>query len=58
MKKTYVKPELDAVCFTLNDVVAASGGESRSPLDWASDQFEKATDGILLKKRQTASLTS
>ncbi len=47
MKKTYVKPELDAVCFTLNDVVAASGVENQDALDWASDQFEKATDGIL-----------
>ena len=48
MKKAYIKPQIEATSFVLTeDIVAASGGESRSPLDWASDQFEKATDGIL-----------
>ena len=47
MKKTYVKPELDAICFALNeDIVTASNG-SQSLLDPASRMFEKITDGIL-----------
>ena len=48
MKKAYEKPELDLTCFALNeDIVAASGGPSQSPLDWASGKFEQMEDGIL-----------
>ena len=46
MKKEYVKPELDTVCFELEDVIAASGGP-HGVLDTVSDGFEKNTDGLL-----------
>lgn len=46
MKKEYVKPELDTVCFELEDVIAASGGP-HGVLDTVSDGFEKITDGLL-----------
>ena len=49
MKKTYVKPELDTVCFELNEdiVTASSDSQSQGALDWAGDAFEKAAGGVL-----------
>ena len=46
MKKTYEKPELNAICFDLDDVIAASE-DPHGVLDTVSDGFEKITDGIL-----------
>ena len=46
MKKTYTKPELDLICFEVEDVIAASG-EPKGVLDFVSDTFEKGADGVL-----------
>ena len=41
-----MKPELDTVCFDVEDVIAASG-DPHDVLDTVSDGFEKIIDGIL-----------
>ena len=49
MKKAYAKPELDTVCFKLNEdiVTASSESQQQGPLDSAGKTFEQAADGIL-----------
>ncbi|MBQ9551677.1 MAG: hypothetical protein IJU96_02835 [Clostridia bacterium] len=47
MKKTYIKPDLETVCFELNEDIVTASGESKDVLDYANDAFEKAADGIL-----------
>ena len=46
MKKEYVKPAFDTLCFEVEDVIAASG-DPQGTLDTVSDGFEKITDGVL-----------
>ena len=47
MKKAYQKPELDLICFELNEDIVTASGEQKDPLDVAGKTFEKAADGIL-----------
>ena len=46
MKKEYVKPAFDTLCFEVEDVIAASG-DPQGELDSVGNSFETNTDGLL-----------
>ena len=47
MKKDYMKPEMNVICFELNEDIVAASGDSKDVLDVASNLFEKGADGVL-----------
>ena len=47
MKKTYIKPEFNEVCFDLSEDIVVASTDPHGVLDTVSDGFEKITDGIL-----------
>ena len=47
MKKTYVKPELNAVCFDLNEDIVVASNDEQGALDLVANGFEKMANGVL-----------
>ncbi len=47
MKKTYIKPELNTVCFDLNEDIVVASADPQGVLDNVANGFEKMANGVL-----------